>query len=65
MKNWLRKEMDWTTNNKVYNRCVKIWREHNGQIRCCWCSYHDNENWTNGDRKNWKRYRKFQERDRC
>ena len=41
------KELNWTNNCSVYNKIRKHYLGDCGDIRCSFCSYHTNENFTN------------------
>ena len=41
-----KKILDETTNRKVYNRTLKMYREQKGIIHCSFCQYHCGENRT-------------------
>jgi hypothetical protein len=38
--------MDTTDSNSVYNKIRKRYLEDTGELRCAWCPYHKNENYT-------------------
>jgi len=66
-----KKIVDTTTNRGEFNRAYKSYLEHDGKIRCTYCSYHRGENKTThmywGDDEhikypNWKLVSKYSKR---
>lgn len=54
-------EMDYTTNNSVYNKNRKHYLENICEIRCARCPYHGGENHSRKSiQRSWKKYRKTQ-----
>jgi len=49
-----KKEMDTTTNSRIYKLNLKLVRESRHEIFCSRCPYHGGENSTRKDFRSWK-----------
>jgi hypothetical protein len=66
MKNATREDFEWTDNSPLYNKAYKLHRAQEGAISCPICGWHkwENSKWHSQDRRCWKKYRKYQCKDR-
>ncbi|MCK5016154.1 MAG: hypothetical protein KAS32_03700 [Candidatus Peribacteraceae bacterium] len=55
-------ELNTTSNSGQYNKMIKRYREHVGDIRCAYCPYNKGENQRHwyGAERSWKQHRMTQ-----